>query len=77
MVALVLLLAAVVAVLPSQARRDLSEELTVSATPTTIGQVSWLYISYLQFWGFSGRFFCEYYICCSETSSSSWGFTEE
>ena len=65
MVALVLLLAAVVAVLPSQARQDLLEELTVSATPTTIGQVSWLYIGYLQFWGFSWGFCCEYYICCS------------
>lgn len=76
MVALVLLLAAIVAVLPSQARRDLSEELTVSAIPTTIGQVSRLYISYLQFWGFSGRFCCEYNICCNETSSSISGLTE-
>lgn len=60
-VVLVLLSAAVVAVLPSQARRDLSEGgLTVAATPTTNGQVSWLYIySLLQVWGFSGRFCCE------------------
>lgn len=38
-VVLVLLSVAVVAVLPSQARRELSEELTVPATPTTSGQV--------------------------------------
>lgn len=54
MVVLVLLSAAVVAVLPSQARRDLSEGLTVPATPTTIGQVSWLYIVSCSFGGLEG-----------------------
>ena len=65
-VVLVLLCAAVVAVLPSQARRDLSEGLTGAATPTTIGQVSWLYnIVSCSFGGLVGDFVVNYEICCS------------